>query len=166
MPKKEYEAYLESLTAPDPARRRLVQDGNMGLIALEKNQFTYSPDVGYAFEVAALAEEETGRRLFFIRIDSWDPKYRAEAEPGSIDYCIPMAYDGATELERLKWTIPFGGAWSDTSEEALLVFDASWAEWFRQVKTGLAFANPGSQSAALMQLGERELGPIKTFCEA
>lgn len=163
--KQQYEAYLESLTVPDPDRRRLVQDGSVGLIVLEKNQFTYSPEVGYAFEVASLTEEETGRRLLFIRIDSWDPKYRAQAEPGAIDYCIPMAYEGASELERLKWTIPFGGAWSDTREEALLVFDASWANWLRQVRTGLAFANPDAKSAALMQLGERELGPIKAFCQ-
>ena len=48
---------------------------------------------------------------------------------GEIDYVIPLAYDGASEGERLRWTIPFGGAWSDTIEQVTLVFDERWRSW-------------------------------------
>ena len=41
---------------------------------------------------------------------------------GAVDYCIPLANDGATEGERLRWQIPFGSTWSDTWQAGLVVF--------------------------------------------
>lgn len=159
---QEYQAYLHSFVTPDPAGRSLIQDGRVGLIQLPLEQFQYSRDVGYAFEVAVLEEEGTGRRLLFIRIDSWDPKLREAGEP--VDYCIPMAYEGASEREQLTWTIPFGGGWSDAREEALLVFASDWADWFRGLQDGVAFTNPDTKSASFLRFGERERTPIENFC--
>jgi len=160
---EQHTAYLATFFSPRPASRRIVRDGAVGVIELPTDVFHYSPDAGYEFEVAAMAAAGTGRRLLFVRIDYYDPQLRREAEPGSIDYCIPMAYDGASERERLCWTIPFGGAWSDTREEALLVFEEEWAEWLREVKEGLAFANPGGKSGAYLAFKGRALGPIDAF---
>jgi hypothetical protein len=86
-----------------------------------------------------LVEQGTDNRLLFIRIDSWDPRYR---ETNPVDYCIPIAYEGASDRERLTGTVPFGEAWSDSKEDALLVFDATWREWFRSLSEGVAFSNP------------------------
>jgi hypothetical protein len=149
---------------PDPGNASFIQDGKVGLVMLPVEQFRYSRDVGYAFELAVLAEAGTDRRLLFIRIDSWDPEYRKQAAPGEIDYCIPLAYDGAPEREKVLWTIPFGGAWSDTREEALLVLDSTWIAWFEKVETGLAFSNPGAESAAFMKIQDREAKAIRAFC--
>src|SRR2546426_4408470 len=122
---QQYQAYLETFTRADAKKRSTIQEGRVSLIELPVEQFRYSPNVGYSFMLAVMAEEKTGRRLLFVRIDSWDPKAREAGEP--VDFCIPMAYEGAPPRERLKWTIPLDGAWSDTREEGLLVFDADWA---------------------------------------
>jgi hypothetical protein len=149
---EQYRKYLESFATPNPADRSLIQAGRVGLIELRPEQFRYSRDLGYAFEVAAVAEEGAGRRLLFIRIDSYDPGLRAAGEP--VDYCIPVAYDGASARERLTWTIPFGGGWSDAREEGLLVFESDWAGWFRGLRDGVAFTNPGAESACFLRLSE------------
>jgi len=49
-----------------------------------------------------MADECGDNRLFFVRIDSWDPAYRKDVLAGQIDYCIPLAYDGASAAERLR----------------------------------------------------------------
>jgi len=162
---KQYRQYLETFAVPDIEKARFIQDGAVGLVMLEEAQFKYARTVGYAFETAVVAEKGTGRRLLFIRIDSWDPEYRKKAGPGEIDYCIPLAYEGASEREKISWTIPFGGAWSDTKEEATVVFDESWKDWFARIKRGVAFTNASAGSAAFLELGERERKPIEEFCK-
>jgi hypothetical protein len=149
---EQYRQYLETFAQPAPADRQLIQEGKVGLVFLPENHFRYSKNVGYSFETAALVEEGTDNRLLFLRIDSWDPQYRANAP---IDYCIPMAYEGASDRERLTWTIPFGGAWSDTTQEALLVFDATWREWFSCISEGVAFSNRGAESAGFLKFRGR-----------
>jgi hypothetical protein len=157
--------YLETFSQPDPETRSFIQEDTVGVILLPETAFRYDRAAGYAFELAAMESEDGSQRILFIRIDSWDPKYRANAAPGEIDYVIPLAYDGASDRERLSWTIPFGGAWSDTCEEATLVFTQDlWRDWFREIKTGLAFANPGGESAAFLKLQERDFKPIQQFC--
>ena len=162
---KQYRQYLETFTVPIIENARLIQDGSVGLVVLEEAQFKYCRTVGYAFEVAAMEEKDTGRRLLFIRIDSWDPEYRKNAGPGEIDYCIPLAYEGASEREKLSWTVPFGGAWSDTREEATVVFDERWKDWFAGLTVGVAFTNPDAESGAFLRFTEREKKPIDEFCK-
>jgi hypothetical protein len=162
---EQYRQYLETFTVPIIENTRFIQDADVGLVMLDEAQFRYSRTVGYAFEVAAMEEKDTGRRLLFIRIDSWDPEYRKNAGPGEIDYCIPAGYEGATAREKLSWTVPFGGAWSDTKEEATLVFDDRWKSWFARIKTGIAFTNPSAGSAAFLRFGEREQKSIDEFCK-
>src|SRR5262249_39725535 len=93
--------YLETFARPDPADRHLMQDGKVGLILLLEKHFKYDRNGGYSFDTAAVVEEGTDNRLLFVRIDSWDPHYRETAGPGAIDFCIPIAYDGASDRERL-----------------------------------------------------------------
>jgi hypothetical protein len=159
---QQFQACLESFTLPNPNHRSLIQNGRVGLIELPPQQFQYSRHLGYAFEVAVVAEDEQARRLLFVRIDSWDPEQRQRDGPP--DYCIPGAYEGASSREKLKRTIPFGGGWSDSREEALLVFQPDWAEWFGSLKEGLAFSNPGADSAAFLKFGPREVKAISAFC--
>lgn len=160
----QYRQYLETFTVPIIENTRSIQDGSVGLVVLAEAQFKYSKTVGYAFEVAAMEEKDTGRRLLFIRIDSWDPEYRKHAGLGEIDYCIPLAYEGASEREKLSWTVPFGGAWSDTREEATLVFDERWKDWFEKLIVGVAFTNEGAESGAFLRFTEREKKPLAEFC--
>ena len=161
----QYQAYLGTFTRPDPASRSCIQEGQVGLVVLPLHQFKYSPDVGYDFALAVKVEEATRRRLLFIRISSWDPQDpNGRASGQGIDFSIPLAHDRASPRERLSWTIGFGGAWSDSREEALLVFGADWADWFSKLAEGVAFANPGGQSGCLLRFGERERSLIQAFC--
>jgi hypothetical protein len=157
---QQYRQYLESFTVPDPADRQLIDNGKVGLILLPESRFRYDPKVGYSFDTAVMVEEGTDRRLLFIRIDSWDPKNRETSAP---DYCIPMAYEGASDRERLIWTIGFEGGWSDAKEEVLLVLDSSWREWFRSFSKGLAFSNASAESAAFLKFRHQEFAAIRAF---
>jgi len=162
---QQYQAYLDTFTRPDAAARSIVHDGQVGLVELPLHQFEYSPDVGYDFALAAKVEEATGRRLLFIRISSWDPQDpHGRASGQGVDFCIPLAHDRASPRERLSWTIRFGGAWSDSREEALLVFTSDWAGWFSRLAEGVAFANPTGQSGCFLRFGEAELSVIREFC--
>jgi hypothetical protein len=156
--------YLDTFIRPDSSNRHLMGEGKIGLILLSAEQFKYDRSEGYSFETAVVAEQDTGNRFLFIRIDAWNPEYRAKAQSGEIDYCIPIAYPGASDRERLKWTIPMGGAWSDTTEKALVVFDSSWRAWFESLTAGLAFSSPGEQSGAFMNWSQHDLKDIRAFC--
>ena len=161
----QYQAYLDTFTRPDPTARSLIQEGQVGLVELPLHQFKYSPDVGYDFALAAKVEEATGRRLLFIRISSWNPQDpHGRASDQGVDFCIPLGHDGASPRERLSWTIGFGGAWSDSREEAVLVFTPDWADWFRNLAEGVAIANPSGESACILRFGERERSVIREFC--
>ncbi len=160
---QQYGQYLETFTVPNPADRQLINQGKVGLIFLPDSQFRYDRKVGYSFETAVSVEEGTHRRLLFIRIDSWDPRHRETAAAGEIDFCIPLAYDGASDRERLTSTIGFGGAWSDTRPEAILVLNSTWRDWFQTFSEGVAFSNPSAECAAFMRFGERERDAIRTF---
>src|SRR5437870_9686667 len=162
---EQYRQYLDTFAVPSPADRQLIADGTVGLVLLPEKHFHYQRTVGYSFELAVMAESGTERRLLFVRIDSWDPRYREAAAPGEIDFCIPMAYPGASDRERLTWTLPFGGAWSDTKQEAIVVFDSTWREWLASLPTGLAFSHHGADSAAFLQFGPQERGAIEAFCQ-
>jgi hypothetical protein len=159
-----YRQYLETFSRPAPTDCQVINEGKVGLILLPEKHFRYDRNVGYSFETAVVVEEGSDNRLLFIRIDSWDPHYRETAGPGQIDFCIPLAHDGASPRERLKWTIPLGGAWLDTKEEAFLVLDSTWREWLSSLSQGLAFSNPGAATAAFMQFGQRELAALREFC--
>jgi hypothetical protein len=161
---QQYRQYLETFTRPAPADRHLMNGGTVGLVLMPASQFRYDKNVGYSFGAAAVVEEGTDNRLLFIRIDSWDPRYRETARPGEIDFCIPLAYEGASDRERLVWTIPLGGRWSDTREEAFLVLDSAWREWLQPISGGLAFSNPGAESGAFMPFGRPEAAAIQAFC--
>ncbi len=162
---EQYQAYLDTFTKPDPARRSLIEGGRVGLLVLSPCEFQYSPDLGYDFALAAKAEESTGRRLLFIRISSWDPHDpRSRASGWPVDFCIPLAYEEASPRERLTWSLGFGGAWSDSREEALLVFTHDWAEWFRGLAEGVAFTNPDQPTACLLRFGKSERKVIEVFC--
>jgi hypothetical protein len=141
-----------------------MQDGRVGLILLPAKEFTYDKAVGYSFDTAVVVEEGSDNLLLFIRIESWNPQYRAEAVAGQIDFCIPIAYEGASDCERLLWTIPLGGSWSDCKREALMVFDSAWRDWFRPLSDGLAFSNPGAESAAFMNWRQHDFAAIRAFC--
>jgi hypothetical protein len=156
------QAYLQSFVTPEPAGCSVIQDGRVGLIVLPPDQFRYSRDLGYAFEVAVVEEAGTSRRLLFIRIDSWDPKRREAGEP--VDYCIPLACEGGSPREQLTRTIPFGGGWSDARAEVLLVFPSDWVDWFRRLVDGVAFTNPEAESACFLSFGDRERVSIEAFC--
>ena len=153
--------YRSTFLAPDLHRKELIADDKVGLVYLPPDQFTYRRSAGYAFEVAAVAEQGTSHKLLFIRIDVFDPKERETSPP---DYCIPIAYDGASDRERLIWTIGFGGGWSDCREDALLVFDSDWIPWFRSLVDGVAFSNEEAESAAYLSFDDRVLPVIADFC--
>src|SRR4051794_12431404 len=99
---QQYHQYLETFSRPAPADRHVMNAaGTVGLVLLPETQFRYDKNVGYSFVAAAMVEEGTDNRLLFVRIDSWDPQYRENAAPGEIDFCIPLAYEGASDRQRL-----------------------------------------------------------------
>ncbi len=140
----------------------MIENNTMGLIVPPLNQFEYSADVNYEFETAVMEEEKTDCKLLFIRIDAYDPAGRETNKP---DYCIPLAFEGATDYQKLTWTVPFGGAWSDTREVVLMVFDDTWIPWFKGISKGLAFSNPNSRAACCMTYSAREQETISLFCQ-
>jgi hypothetical protein len=155
----EYMECMATFTVPDPRERVLLQEGRVGLVLVPESSFRYSPDPVYAFEVAAL-RESLGRRLLCIRIDSLDPR---DLRSGALDHCIPLRREPQSTGERLRQRIPFGGGWSHAREEALLVFPEEWARWFRGLRSGVAFSNPGVRGACFLEFGDRERQGLRAF---
>jgi hypothetical protein len=150
--------YRQHLTWPAPDRGRIA---GVPIIELAIEQFAYRDDVGYDFELCCMAHPATAERWLFVRIDQWDPEIRRTSP--DIDYCIPLAYDGASEGERLRWTIGFGGGWSDAAEVALLVFDRAWRDFFARVDDRVVFANPNARSGALLRIPDRHRNALDAF---
>jgi hypothetical protein len=154
-------SFEQELCFADPEQAFFANEGELGVVRLAAETFAYSTELGYAFETAVMAAPGGEARLFFVRIDAWDPAYRAQNP--QVDYCIPLAHDGASKRERMRSEIPFGGAWSDTWEAALVVFDERWRGWLRRINGQLAFANPDGVSAALFRLQERNQRDLAAF---
>ncbi len=135
------------------------------LLLLPPEAFRWDEKLAYGLDTDAKVERGSGRPLLFLRVLSWDPVARARAEPGSLDFCIPIAYDGAGERERLSWTL-FAGAWSDTKDEAILVLELPWREWVVSVRDRIVLGERGRKTGSILTLGDREREPIQAFLDA
>ncbi|MCS6800094.1 MAG: hypothetical protein NZ898_16510 [Myxococcota bacterium] len=160
------DATLQSLRAalhwPSASAARF--SGSLPVVVVPVEWFPYSPDVGYAFETACMEHVASGECILFIRIDAWDPIARAQGSMGRIDYVIPVRATASPEMPNdVRRRIPFGGQWSDARPVALLAFDASWTAFMVRVADRLAFANPGSPTAACMILEPRHRRDLDRF---
>ena len=133
------------------------------LLNLPSGVFRWDPTLVYTIDSDFKIRVGTGKPLLFIRIMSFDPKYRANHP--EIDFCIPMAYDGASETERLLWTL-FAGAWSDTRDEAILVLQEDLLNWAESISDRLVVHEHGKDTASIVNIGQRERQGIGGFVRA
>ncbi|MCI0342022.1 MAG: hypothetical protein L0216_12905 [Planctomycetales bacterium] len=164
----EYADYLRLFTNADPEWGTQLPEGEAGgtpLLLLPSEVFRWDERLAYGLDTDAKVERGSGRPLLFLRVLSWDPVARARAEPGSLDFCIPIAHDGAGERERLSWTL-FAGAWSDTRDEAILVLEEPWREWVSGVQDRIVVGERGRKTGSLATVGEREREGLGAFIEA
>lgn len=166
-PREQLEKYRRTFCAVERERGKILGDPSAPLpvVMLPSELFPYERSRGYEFYVAGKTEKETGAPMLLINITSFDPEYRRRAQPGEIDFVIPLAYEKASERERLFWTVAFGGAWSDTRDDGVFIFDPRWGSFFSQARDRLGFANPGSASAALFNFKDRDKAKVAKFLE-
>jgi hypothetical protein len=90
---------------------------------------------------------------------------RKKLHPSEIDWCIPMAYDGAPEVDRLGWKVGFCEGWSDSFVAFRLRFDGAFREFFADVARvrKLVIAERGQVTASLVGQLDRNLSAIARF---
>jgi hypothetical protein len=135
------------------------------LLSLPSAVFKWDEKLIYTGEFARRVNEATDDSLLFLRVLSFDPAVRREHP--EIDFCIPMAYDGASERERASWGL-WAGAWCDTREEFTLLFDGQARDWLGQVLEESKFVlhEQGRKTASIVTLEERGgMAALKDFIQ-
>jgi len=157
-----FASYKRLFTVVDGGWTQVSKRGgsHLPVLSLPPEVFRWDPELVYTIDTDLKRHDETGEPLLFMRILSFDPRYRA-AHP-EIDFCIPLAYDGACEREALTWTL-FAGAWSDTRDEGILVFEREHAEWIARISDAVAVHERGRDTASKVSIGERERRAIDAF---
>ncbi len=133
------------------------------VLSLPASVFKWDEKLVYTGEFALRVNEATDEPLLFLRVLSFDPVVRREHP--EIDFCIPMAYDGASENERHSWGL-WPGAWCDTREEFTLLFDGRARDRLGRVLEGSKFVlhEQGRKAASIVTLQERDGMPaLKGF---
>lgn len=134
--------------------------GTTPLLAMPKERFAWA-FTGVYFANSGIAPSGE----LYLEVRAFDGKARQGADPSEIDWCIPMAYEGAPELERLGWKVGWGEGWSDSSPALRLRFDARWRPFFAEVRRArkLAIAERGQATASLLVQLERNLRDVARF---
>ncbi len=135
------------------------------VLSLPASVFKWDEKLVYTGEFALRVNEETGEPLLFLRVLSFDPVVRREHP--EIDFCIPMAYDGASERERASWGL-WPGAWCDTRKEFTLLFDGQAKDWLDQMLKESRFVlhEQSKKTASIITLAERDgLPSVQTLLD-
>lgn len=121
-----------------------------------KDTFGYFANVGIAGDA------------LYLEVRGFDGPARKTMDPGELDWCIPLAYDAAPEIERLGWKIGWGEGWSDSMLVARLRFGPEFRSFFADVlkEKRLAIATDGEQTASLLLQLDRNLKTIARFVES
>ena len=95
----------------------------------------------------------------FVQVSSFDLK----EGPGG--WAIPMAYEAKDDPQRVRKLLGFDEGWEDAAPECLLVCDAAWRPFWRDVmqrkRFGLTVA--GGQSLYPNKIGDRESAPLAAY---
>lgn len=163
-PRERFDDYRRCFEAVDESWLRETEvDGRAApMLALPSALFRWEPKLGYSVDLDVRVLSGTTDALLFLRILSFDPELRRSEPP---DFCIPMAFPGATRRQELSWTL-FAGAWSDSREEAVLVLDASHRRWAERLDGRLLVYEVGREAASIVSLGDREREPVGRFLAA
>jgi hypothetical protein len=126
------------------------------------------PSEVFAWEVTNVYFANTGvaaSRELYVEICGFDAPARKTMDPAEIDWCIPLDYPGATELQRLGWRVGWGEGWSDSRPVVQLRFGDDYRAFFQKVHAvgKIAVAEVGRDTASLLVQLERNLRDIAAF---
>lgn len=95
----------------------------------------------------------------WLEVCAVDLPARKDIDPREIDWCIPAAYPGAPEIERLGWKIGWGEGWSDSKPVLRARFGAAFRDFFADAARAekLAIATAGEKTASLLVQIERNV---------
>jgi hypothetical protein len=134
----------------------IAKAGAIPLLRMPATTFAWDERMVY-FANTGVADGE-----LFVELRAFDGPGRKDLDPGEIDWCIPMAYPGAAEIERLGWTVGWGEGWSDSRCVLRLRFGAAFRELFVEALAAkkLAIATEGEETASLLIQFERNAEDI------
>jgi len=165
-PAKVFSDYLRLFPKTDSSWLSVRQEEpRFPLLSLPSAVFKWDEKLIYTGEFTLRVNEATKEPLLFLRVLSFDPVVRREHP--EIDFCIPMAYDGASERERASWGL-WAGAWCDTREEFTLLFDGQAKDWLGQVLKESKFVlhEQGRKTASIITLAGRDgLPSVQTLLD-
>jgi len=163
---KAFADYLRIFPKTDSSWLSIRQEEpRLPLLSLPSAVFKWDEKLVYTGEFAWRVNAATDEPLLFLRVLSFDPVVRREHP--EIDFCIPMAYDGASERERASWGL-WPGAWCDAREEFTLLFNGQAKDWLDQVLKESRFVlhGQGRKTASIITLTERDgLPSVQTLLD-
>jgi hypothetical protein len=154
-----------TLTSAELARARaLVVAADPAWIAKGAVPMLKMPATTFAWEERMIYFANTGVAggELWLEVRAFDGPARKDLDPNEIDWCIPAAYAGAPEIERLGWKIGWGEGWSDSMVALRARFDARFHDLFAEVvrTKKLAIATIGEKTASLLMQLDRNLDDV------
>jgi hypothetical protein len=140
----------------DPAwitRLAIPGDDTFPTLVLPADKLAFSGK--RAFPVAF----ETDGAHLLVQISSFD---LAEGPGG---WAIPMAYEPKDDAQRVRKLLGFDEGWEDATPECLLVCDAAWRPFWRDVMARKRFGLTVVDGESLYpnKIGDREAKPLAAY---
>ena len=140
----------------DPAWTRRFEipgDDAFPALVLPADRVAFAGARGYPVSFA------TDGAHLFVQVSSFD----LAAGPGG--WAIPTAYEPADDAQRVRKLLGFDEGWEQADPECLLVCDAAWRPFWREVleRTRFGLTVVGGESLYPNKIGQREAEPLEAF---
>jgi hypothetical protein len=134
-------------------RFEIPGDAEFPALVLPADRIAFSPERAYPVSLATDGDH------LFAQVSSFDLK----EGPGG--WAIPMAYEAKDDAQRVRKLLGFDEGWEDAAPECLLVCDAAWRPFWRDVMQRKRFGLTvvGGQSLYPNKIGDRESAPLATY---
>jgi len=115
--------------------------------------------VAFSAQRAYPVSFETDGAHLFVQVSSFDLK----EGPGG--WAIPTAYEPSDDAQRVRQLLGFDEGWENAAFERLLVCDAAWRPFWRDVlgRKRFGITVVGGESLYPNKIGERESKPLAAF---
>jgi hypothetical protein len=139
----------------------LPDDDDFPVLQLPADQLRYATERGYPITFAARMYE--GRPLLIVQLESFPIADHADAA-----WAVPAFYVPKTDDQKISSALEFDEGWDDAIFECAFVCDASFAVFWRAAfqRRRLGLTAPGMLSLYAIELGERELEPLREILAA
>lgn len=134
-------------------RFEIPGDDAFPALMLPADRLAFSGARAYPIAFAAAADH------LFMQVSSFNIK----EGPGG--WAIPMAYEPKDDAQRVRKLLGFDEGWEQAAFECLLVCDAGWRPFWRDVlgRKRFGITIVGGESLYPNKIGDREAGPLTAF---